>query len=172
MTLIVSLPPPNVARLRFTTASGSVAEAIRFDTEGAVSHVEAVLFDGIIGAYLEFGVARKALNYDTESTMQIMVDLPMHQDMYATWRSFLNSRLGWPYDLAGIAGLAIHDLNMHEKGALFCSALQMDALAHALWWSRPLALPYHAVTPVVLLLMLQADERTIIHNIERIKSAG
>jgi len=166
--LIVPKPALSTARLRFTTSSGNlVAEAIRFDTEGAVSHVEAVLHDGwIIGAYLDGGVVRRAGDYDKKATTQIFADLPMGPGMYAAWVLFLTSRLGWSYDLPAIAGLALHDVSLHEEHALICSALQIDALRHCGWWPNPLAVRYHCITPVVALLMLQADQRAIVHSPE------
>lgn len=98
--LIVSAPPANTARLRFvTTANDFGAELIRFDTRGAVSHVEAVMADGsIIGSYANIGVTRQPNNFDCTSTMQIFVDLKMPEPTYKVWSEFLADRIGWPYD--------------------------------------------------------------------------
>jgi len=49
--------------------------------------------------------------------------------------------------------------NLHERGALICSALQVDALRHCGFFPVPLAQKYHQISPVVLLLMLQAQSR-------------
>jgi hypothetical protein len=51
--LIVPIPPPNTARLRFvTTKRNFIGRLIRIrESEGAVSHVEAVMADGSILAY-------------------------------------------------------------------------------------------------------------------------
>jgi hypothetical protein len=131
-----------------------------------VSHVEAVMHDGtIVASHIETGVARSPIDYDTTSTLQIIVDLPMEDEMVDKWENFLESRVGWPYDTAAIAGFATH-FNEHEKGALICSALQVDALRHCGWFSVPLAQKYHQISPVVLLLMLQADPRSVIHATE------
>jgi len=100
MPLIVSPPPLNVARLRFVTTKESLlSRLIRFDTTGAVSHVEAVMHDGtIIASHIGTGVAGFPIDYDTTSTLQIIVDLPM-ADMAGKWGNFLKSRIGWPYDI-------------------------------------------------------------------------
>ena len=168
MPLIVSPPPLNVARLRFVTEKDSLlSRLIRFGTTGAVSHVEAVMRDGtIIASHIETGVARFPIDYDTTSTLQIVVDLPM-ADMTGKWEDFLKSRIGWPYDTPACLGFAIH-FDEHEQGALICSALQVDALRHCGWFPVPLASRYHQISPVVLLLMLQADPRCVIHATETV----
>jgi len=168
MPLNVSPPPLNVARLRFVTEKDSVvSELIRLDTTGAVSHVEAVMHDGtIIASHIGTGVAGFPIDYDTTSTLQIIVDLPM-ADMTGKWEDFLKSRIGWPYDTPAILGFAVH-FNEHEQGALICSALQVDALRHCGWFAVPLAYRYHQISPVVLLLMLQADPRSVIHSTETV----
>ncbi|MGH6846753.1 MAG: hypothetical protein ACREC0_04725 [Methylocella sp.] len=128
-----------------------------------MSHVEAVMYDGtIIASHFGTGVARCPIDYDTTSTLQIIVDLPMPGGVYDKWVAFLGARIGWPYDSPAIVGFAIH-FNEHEQGALICSALQVDALRHCGWFPVPLAEKYHQVSPVVLLLMLQADPRSIVH---------
>jgi len=113
MPLIVSPPPLNVARLRFVTEKDSLlSRLIRFGTTGAVSHVEAVMRDGtIIASHIETGVARFPIDYDTTSTLQIVVDLPM-ADMTGKWEDFLKSRIGWPYDTPACLGFAIHLTSM------------------------------------------------------------
>jgi hypothetical protein len=168
MALIVPMPPAYVARLRFVTTRGSLlSRIIRIGTAGTVSHVEAVIdFPGyIITSHLDGGVEREHLDYDADSTLQIFVDLPMTPDMYVTWLRFLNSRVGWHYDSPAIAGFVTH-FNLHKPGELICSALQVDALRHCGWFAKPLAARYHQISPVVLLLMLQADPRSIVHPTE------
>ncbi len=165
--LVVTTPPQNKARLRFVTGKDSLlSRLIRFGTTGAVSHVEAVMHDGtIVASHIETGVARFPIDYDATSTLQIVVDLAMEDDMVDKWENFLESRVGWPYDVAAIVGFATH-FNEHEQGALICSALQVDALRHCGWFPVPLADQYHQISPVVLLLMLQGDPRSVIHATE------
>jgi hypothetical protein len=168
MPLIVSSPPVNVARLRFVTTKESLlSRLIRFGTTGTVSHVEAVMHDRtIIASHIGAGVTRCPIDYDTTSTLQIIVDLPL-ADMTGKWEDFLESRIGWPYDTPAILGFAVH-FDEHELGALICSALQVDALRHCGWFPVPLAYRYHQISPVVLLLMLQADPRSVIHATETV----
>ena len=170
MTLIVPLPPHNTARLRFvTTEKSTIGKLIRIGgNEGQVSHVEGVLADGsIVAAHLWEGVRHLAGNYDTTSTLQILVDIPMSAEMYARWRAGLLKHVGYAYDWKAILGFAFHNKALHDPHALICSALQLDELRACGHYARPLAQAYHAIDPLTLLLMQQADARTIIHATER-----
>jgi hypothetical protein len=171
MPLVVSAPAQNVARLRFVTRKMSfLSRLIRFHTSGAVSHVEAVMSDGrIITSLIPGGVQRMPNDYDTSSTLQIFVDLHMQPLCYKRWEAFLNSRVGWPYDKLAIAEFATH-FSFHTPGSIICSALQVDALRHCQWFPRPLSQKYHQISPVVLLLMLQAGPNlsTIVYPTENV----
>jgi hypothetical protein len=169
MSLIVPIPPANTARLRFvTTKNDFFSRLIRLnDSEGPVSHVEAVMADGtIIAALIKGGVQRLPGDYDKTSTLQILVDLPMTAEMYAHWAAFLEYRLGWKYDAKAIAGYALHNGGLHDPRKLICSASIVDSLRHCGWWARPLAQKYHAIDPLTVLLMVQADQRGIVHPTE------
>jgi hypothetical protein len=160
MLLPVIAPPPCTALLRFVTTKDSpLSEAIRFDEAGSVSHVEAVMQSGnIIASLIGEGVQEHPGDYDKTSTMQIFVGIPMLPPQYGKWQDFLVSKIGSPYDNLAIAAFATR-FNLHERGALICSALQVDALRHCGFFPVPLAQKYHQISPVVLLLMLQAQSR-------------
>jgi hypothetical protein len=173
MPLAIPVPPPNTARLRFVTTKRSLmGRLIRFrETEGEVSHAEAVMADGtIIGAYSPGGVLRQPNDFDKTSTLQIFVDLPMTPEMYGHWRDGLQYRVDqkWGYDTKAIFGFAFFDGKLHDAHKVICSALQVDMLSHGhcKWWTRPFEFKYHSIDPATLLLMCQADERTIIHPAE------
>ncbi|MEJ0094717.1 MAG: hypothetical protein WDN46_15215 [Methylocella sp.] len=174
MPLAISAPPPNTVRLRFVTTKRSITgRLIRLrETEGPVSHAEAVMEDGsIIGAYSPGGVLRQQPNdFDKASTLQIFVDLPMESAMYEHWKAGLEYRVAqkWQYDQKAILGFIFFDGKFHDAHKAICSALQVDILRHCKWWTRPLAQKYHSIDPLTLLLMCQADERTIIHPPETI----
>lgn len=169
MPLIVTPPSDSCARLRFVAEKSSlVSRVIGFGTAGPVSHVEAVMLDGtIIASHIGSGVAVHPIDYDTYSTLQIIVDLPMEPEMIDKWEDFLRSRVGWKYDSPAIVGFVTH-FNFHKPGELVCSALQVDALRHCGWWPIPLASRYHQISPVVMLLMLQADPRSVVHHVETV----
>jgi|GEM_PF-2328369 hypothetical protein len=173
MPLVVPVPPPNTARLRFVTTKRNIAaRLIRLrDSEGPVSHVEAVMADGsIIGSYSPGGVQRQPNDFDKTSTLQILVDLPMSPEMYEHWKEGLEYRVAkhWQYDQKAILGFIFYGGHLHEAHKVICSALQVDMLSHGhcKWWTHPLAQKYHSIDPLTLLLMCQADERSIIHDAE------
>jgi len=178
--VLVGPPPPGYARVRFVAQQGAqtrtwadyvgaiVSAAIRLDSRGGVSHVEAVLPDGtIVAALRPTGVTRCAPDYDTTSNIQIVVDIKMTPLQLATWESFLISRIGWPYDTPALAGFLFLQ-NFHREHALICSALITDALRHCGRYPALLAQAYHDIDPVVALLMLQAQPEgsVIIHPVE------
>jgi hypothetical protein len=173
MPLIVPVPPPNTARLRFVTTKRNIlGELIRIrESEGPVSHAEAVMADGsIIGAYSPGGVLHQPNDFDKTSTLQIFVDLPMTPEMYGHWEAGLEYRVAnhWQYDRKAILGFIFFDGHLHDAHKVICSALQVDMLSHGHcgWWTRPLAQKYHSIDPLTLLLMCQADERSVIHPTE------
>jgi hypothetical protein len=175
MPLAIPTPPLNTARLRFVTTKRNVTGfLIRLrETEGPVSHVEAIMEDGsIIGAYSPGGVLRQPNDFDKTSTLQIFVDLPMTAEMYAHWKEGLEYRIEqkWQYDQKAIFGFILFDGKLHDAHKVICSALQVDMLSHGhcKWWTRALAQKYHSIDPLTLLLMCQADERTIIHPPETV----
>lgn len=157
----------NCAHLVFMTTEGFLSKLIRFDEEGAVSHVCAVLDDGsAVSADLGVGVKREsAIDAMAGATMQITVDIQMTSEQYAAWHDYLERRVGEPFDLRGVIGIAMH-MSLHTIGAAYCASLQVGALRHCQFFPRVLAQRFHLVSPVVLLLMLQARSLSsvIIHE--------
>ncbi|MEJ0092489.1 MAG: hypothetical protein WDN46_14355 [Methylocella sp.] len=90
----------------------------------------------------------------------------MTPEMYAHWVAFLEYRIGWQYDMKAILGFATFNGGLHDPRKLICSASIADSLRHCGWWPIPLAKRYHAIDPVTVLLMLQADVRSIVHPTE------
>lgn len=164
--LVVTAPEPCTARIRFVASQDAFSRLIRLDNVAPVSHTEAVLPDGIYAALTAGGVKRLPYDYAPKDTLQIFVDIPMAPGMYATWRSFLQSRVGWKYDTAAIAGFIFHNAGLHDPRKLICSAYMTDALRHCGFWAKPLAAKYHSIDPVTVLLMLQSDARTIVRATE------
>jgi len=162
--LIVPKPPPFCARLRFVTRDGNWLSAlINWREMSYVSHVEAVLSDGsIIAALIGEGVVRKPNDYDKTSTSQIFVDVEMSDHALFLWESYLKSRLGRPYDLDAIAGIAVH-LDWRHRGGFMCSMIQTLALRAADVFHWPLSEPAHEITPRDLLLILSAHPSAIVH---------
>lgn len=156
--LIVTTPPVNVIRLRFTDSStGIFGKLIRWQTLGHVTHAEAVLPDAtIIAALAGEGVVCLPLNYDKTSTSQIFVDIPSTDRQIERWTAYLHSRVGRPYDWETIAGIALHT-GWRRKGGMICSMLQALGLREAGIFPCPLSEPAHEITPRDLLLMLSAQ---------------
>jgi hypothetical protein len=130
---------------------------------GYVSHVEAVMGNGsIIAALIGEGVVRKPIDYDKTSTSQIFVDIAMSAHALELWTAYLESRLGRPYDMDVIMGIALH-LNWRQRGGFICSMLQTLALRQSCTFPVPLSEPAHEITPRDLLLMLSAHPAATVH---------
>jgi len=170
MTISILPPPPLNARLVFMQSKTWLSDLIQFDEKGAVSHVAAMMDDGLfMTANIGEGVRRKRQEDELLGVdMAIMVDIPMPWEQYQKWRDYLYARNAAPFDIAGLAGIATR-FDLHTQGALFCASLQVGALRHCSYFERPLAQKYHMISPVVLLLMLQAlpiSTGVIIHTPE------
>lgn len=168
MALIVTQPLPGYARLRFVTdANDILAKLIRFDTMSTyVSHVEAVLPDGIIGAYWD-GVKKQPIDYDTGSTAQTFVDIPMADAILAKWVAILEQHIGKAYDYWALIGFALHE-NYHTPGTVICSALQTLCLRDCEFFRYPLSVLAHQISPRDLFFLLSGRQEygVIIHDTE------
>ncbi len=162
--LIVPRPPPHHARLRFVTQEHNLfGRLIRWRTMAKVSHAECVLPDGsIIAALSDRGVVHVDGDYDTTSTMQIFVDLPLFDTDLLRWIAYLRSRIGRPYDWDSIYGEALF-LDWRFPGGMVCSMLAALSLREAGVFPRPLSEPAHEISPRDLLLILSAHPAAIIH---------
>ena len=142
MALVVPLPPPGVVRIRVCTSDQIGSWEIRVATGGPWSHSEAVedkLHGGCIIAaqtsYVEGtpdpGVRRFKIDYDTWSVKQAFIDIVATPEQYAAWINFLWDQSGKPFDHISFFGFAIPFLDIHEKGAWVCSAVQIAACREA-----------------------------------------
>ena len=141
--------------LRFVHGNDAASAAIIADTGGQFSHVEAVTPDGkYLGARADGGVLARPADYDAgKFDREKFVEL-----ITADWRAtafyhYLNAVIGEPYDFAAIAGFVSH-LDLHEKGRVICSALQVLALRGAGFFPVALPVPAHEISPRDLDLML------------------
>jgi hypothetical protein len=168
--LKVPLPPPGMARLRFvTTEHNWLSKLINFREMGAVSHVEAVMPDGsIIASLIGEGVVRRPNDYDTTSTSQTFVDVEMSDFALHKWETYLESRIGRPYDLDAIAGIALM-VDWRHPGGFICSMLQTLGMREAGVFAHPLSERAHKITPRDLLLILSAHPSATVHPKEDAK---
>lgn len=163
MALVVTPPPNGYGRLRFVTDANSIiATMIRWETMTSVaSHCEAVFADCIIGSY-EDGVRKQTLDFDTSSTSQIFVDIPMTKPVLSSWRRHLEDKIGSPYDYEAIVGFIAHQ-SFHAEGHFICSHLQVQTLRECKVIRHRLNVPYWEVSPRDLLLMMAAMPDAVIH---------
>lgn len=169
MALIVTQPPKGYARLRFVVDfNDPFCMATEWETHtNKATHVEAVVPDGIIGAYLHIGVQLRPINYNSSSTAQIFADIAMGDDMLKAWDDALRGHINKPYDWLALGGFAAHR-DLHLFGHFICSALQAIVLRDCGRIERPLSEPVHQISPRDLLLIVSALPDVIIHPQEKV----
>ena len=143
-------------KLRFVTCNDIVSSLIR-DREGEMarwvgftpSHVEIVVKEGYLGAHDDGGVMIRPVGYDKAAlTHELFGMIPLPQETRA--EAWARSKIGASYDWRAIVDYLLPD-NFHEKNDFICSALCTGALDNGGAFPYPLALPWHLVSPAVLL---------------------
>lgn len=110
-----------MVRLRFSTEPSSILSAfIRWRTDCAISHVEFEREDGwTLGSRYSDGVRLRPPEANAKQAHVLHGTFPKIEEAYA-WA--LQNRLGWPYNVWGIFGIATAK-DWHDKNARFCSEL-------------------------------------------------
>ncbi len=152
-------------RLRFVTCSDAVSDAIRA-REGAMarwvgftpSHAELTGFamadggPGYLGAHADCGVAIRPIGYDKATlSNELFVDVALPNEAAAM--QWARSKLGAAYDWTAILDYLL-PADFHQRGDFICSALCTGALDKGGAFAQPLALPWHLVSPALLLFWL------------------
>ena len=124
----------------------------------------------VIGAFAEGGVQERPLDYDGGNfAREILFELPADDEMSARFEHYLRSPrvLGEPYDYPGIGNFVHPGWDMHAGHHAFCSDLIHLALrgvgtedSAPRWWPRPMPIPGHYVSPLILHQELLCDQRT------------
>ena len=149
-------------KIRFVTGSDIVSGLIRLQAGVATpftpSHVECVSQDGksYIGAHPQGGVSARPIGYDAPFKAELIVELPVVAPaVEADFYSFVNSKLGTPYDWAAIVGF-LPGLDLHDRRHAICSAFIAAALQHCGYFPGHLAAPPHHISPRDLLLAISS----------------
>jgi len=157
--------------IRLVCHDDPLSWAILKNTGGVVAHAEGVMKGGtVIGAFAEGGVQERPLNYDGgKFVTEIIFELPADDEMSAAFEHYLRSPkvMHEPYDYPGIANFVHFGIDMHAGHHVFCSDLiHLDLRGIGCdkdaprWWPRPMPIPGHYVTPLILHQELLADQRT------------
>lgn len=166
--LIVPPPPPGCARVRLVTQQGDIISSIiEIGTRGWMDHAESVMPDGsIIAAHAESGVGRHPADYDTASTAQQFIDVPMSPPMLAAWQAYLESRIGAKYDMGAIVGFVTGLDRFHINTDYICSALTILSFRHCGAIPHPLAELAHRISPRDVALVLSSWPDAVVHPVE------
>lgn len=172
MPLIVPVPPPNTAQIVFRKNNSISSQIIRWFTYGDWSHAE-VTVDAAHGGTIvaaqtawqagqtDPGIRNFPIDYDYWSTEQKIFRAKMSPEMYRDFVDYLFDQCGKPFDNLAFLGLVLHNLNMTEQGALYCSMLIEAALQKVKFHARLLGIPDNGVTPQVLYETVAPDPRWV-----------
>jgi hypothetical protein len=141
--------------VRLVCHDDPLSAAIMLEIGGLVAHAEAIMPGGtIIGAFAEGGVSERPMDYDGgKLKYEVLVALPVSDEMSAAFHHYLRACVGEPYDFPGLAKFVEH-FDLHRGHHAFCSMLIDDALRGCLYFPRPLPIPGHEVSPRILHQML------------------
>jgi hypothetical protein len=151
-------------RLRFVTCNDAISEVIRMQAGICMpfmpSHVECVSQDGnsYIGQHFDGGMQARPAGYDAAKLLhEKFVDLESassaEEDAFYT---FVNSKIGQPYDWQSIISFIDPALNLHQVNHLICSAMMAAALRACGFFPYPLTVPFHHISPRDLFLVLSS----------------
>lgn len=150
-------------RLRFVTGNDPLSALIRFQAGVCMpftpSHVEAVSSDGksYIGQHFDGGMQARPIGYDAKDLMfEAFVDLPCPATQESDFNAFVERKIGEPYDWKSILSFVDPQTNLHELNHLICSAMMVAALRACGFFTWPLTVPFHHISPRDLFLMLSS----------------
>jgi hypothetical protein len=140
--------------LRGVRHKDQLSDAIIMNTGGVLAHFEGVMKGGtVVGAFAEGGVQERKLDYDGGNfAIEILFELQADDEMSAKFEHYLRAPevIGEKYDYPGIANFLHLGVDLHAGHHVFCSALIHDALRGCNYLFRPMPIPGHYVTPLIL----------------------
>ena len=151
--------------IRLVRHDDPLSWAIIQNIGGEVAHAEAIMKGGtVIAAFAEGGVQERPMDYDGgKFVKEILFALPADDDMTARFEHYGRACIGESYDFTGLTEFIHLGVDMHAKHHVFCSALVQDMLRGCLFFSSPLPIPAHYVSPVLLQqeLLVRPDVKVI-----------
>lgn len=114
--------------IRFIYEPGIISKLIGWQTDSLWCHTEGLSRDGKswIGAHAGTGVQARPLDW-CKPTREAVYAVPVSQGEYERAMTFLESKLGEPYNYESILGLALH-VRLTASGTTDCSALMLAYL--------------------------------------------
>lgn len=157
-------------KIRFVTGTDLVSRMISLQAGVAMpfapTHTEALSWNGesYVGAHLEGGVCMRPVGYDADELITLpdgskserIVPIDCTPAQESAFHSFVESRIGTPYDWQAIVGFVDPEIHGHEFGHVICSAFMTQALRAAGFFPWPLAVPFHHISPRDLFLVLSS----------------
>lgn len=144
-------------QLQFVCENAISSRAIAWFSQGHFSHVDACYDGALLGARhdrvggVSAGVQIRKPDY-LPFSRRVVFEIPSTRSQTTTWRKFLNSQLGKPYDSMAIWGF-VTGRDWREDDSWICSELQAAAL-EASGIVGKLFVPAYKITPNALAFAL------------------
>jgi uncharacterized protein YycO len=118
--------------IRFVFEPGLVSKLIGWQTDSLWCHTEALSRDGQswIGAHAGTGVQARKLNW-MKPVREARYAVQVTDEQYDAAMTWLESKIGEPYDYADIVGLALHRRLGASDHEIICSALMTEFMQNA-----------------------------------------
>lgn len=114
--------------IRFINERGLVSRLITWGSDSLFCHTEGLSRDGKswIGAHAKTGIEGRPLDW-CKPTLEKRYAIPVTKAQYEAAMTFMETKVGTPYDYEDIVGLAIRK-RMAGKHRLICSAFMTEWL--------------------------------------------
>lgn len=121
-----------VLTIRFIDGSDIVSRLISWTTNSLWCHTEALSRDGNswIGAHSGTGVQARPLGW-SKVTRERRYAIPVTEAQYEAAMTWLEEKVGMPYDYIDIVGLAVHKRIGYSKSRVICSAAMLEFMMAA-----------------------------------------
>jgi len=112
--------------IRFINEPDLISRLITWQTDSLFCHTEGLSRDGQswVGAHSGTGVQARPLNW-VKPTFEKCYKLPVSDDQYEAAMSFMDSKIGYPYDYEDIVGMLFHKRLGLTDHQVICSAFML-----------------------------------------------
>ena len=118
--------------IRFINDVDIVSKLITWSTNSLWCHTEALSRDGTtwVGAHAHTGVNARKLDW-CKPSREAVYEIPVGIEAYDRAYTWLESKIGEPYNYADIIGLTLHNRLGHSDTSVICSALMTEFMMQA-----------------------------------------
>jgi hypothetical protein len=116
--------------IRFINSNDFVSKLITGETFSLICHCEGLnrAGDAWVGAHAFTGIQARPLNWCTDLIWERRYAIPVTEEQYEAAMTFMESKIGMPYNYKGILGLLFRDRNATDRKRIDCSDFMLQWL--------------------------------------------